>query len=389
MIEIPRWVRELKPYKAGKPIAELAREKHLERIVKLASNENPLGPSPLALAAIRDALGDLHRYTDPLSHNLVQAIARKYQVQPQHVVCGHGTDSILGNVVFAFSEESDEILTSEGTFIGIYVNTQKFGRTVRLVPMKDYGFDLDTIAAAISEKTRIIYLANPNNPTGAMFERQEFEAFMAKVPDDILVILDEAYTTYAAEFPNYPNGVRYDYENMVVLRTLSKAYGLAGIRVGFAVGPDTVIEALYKVKLPFEPNLLAEVAAIAALEDDDFLRRTVEANTKSLKRFEAEFDRLGIRFVPTAANFLLMIMPSADFAELLAAECMNRGLILRHVAPFGIPEGVRINSGTEDETEFALNVLAEVYPLLCERFGYTPPIQSHRDTDYETRIIRR
>ena len=224
MIKIPEFVKNLRPYRAGKPIEELAREKNLKRIVKLASNENPLGPSPKALKAIIEALPTLHRYTDPLSHDLVHAIAAKFSVQPNHVVCGHGTDSLIAYIVNAFTEEDDEILTSEGTFIGLYVNAQKFGRKVRRIPMKHYGYDLTAISKALTERTRMIYLANPNNPTGTMFGRTEFEAFMARIPDDIMVILDEAYTTYASENPDYPNGVRYDYENMVVTRTLSKAY---------------------------------------------------------------------------------------------------------------------------------------------------------------------
>lgn len=367
MIKIPEFVRNLKPYKAGKPIEELARERNLKRIVKLASNENPIGPSPKAMEAIKGVLPQLNRYTDPLSHDLVRAIAKKYDVKPQHVICGHGTDSLIANVVSAFTEEADEILTCEGTFIGIYVSTNKLGRKLVTVPMKDYTFDLEAIYNAITDKTTMIYLANPNNPTGTMFEKAEFESFMAKVPDHIMVILDEAYTVYAADQnPNYPNGVRYDYENMVVMRTLSKAYGLGGLRVGFAVGPDTVIEALYKVKLPFEPNLLAQYGAIAALDDDQFLKETVELNKKSLAMMQAKLDELKIKQLPTAANFILMLMPDEKFAAEFTSECMNHGLILRHVNSFGIPNGVRINSGTIDETEFALEVIENVYKELTK-----------------------
>ncbi|HKK21206.1 MAG TPA: histidinol-phosphate transaminase [candidate division Zixibacteria bacterium] len=368
MIKIPEFVKKLRPYRAGKPIEELAREKNLNRIVKLASNENPLGPSPKATEAIRAALPQLHRYTDPLSHDLVQAIAAKYDVQPQHIVCGHGTDSLIAYIVNAFTEEEDEILTSEGTFIGLYVNAQKFGRTVKRIPLKNYGYDLKAIRQSITDKTRMIYLANPNNPTGTMFGKTEFESFMAAVPDDIMVILDEAYTTYAAENPNYPNGVRYDYENMVVTRTLSKAYGLGGLRVGFAVGPDEVINALYKVKLPFEPNLLAQVGAIAALDDDEFLARTVKLNKESLKIMAERFDALGLAQVPTSANFIMLVMPDENFTDDFYLECLNRGLIIRPLGAFGIPNGIRINSGTIDETEFALKIIEEVYGLLLKKY---------------------
>ncbi len=371
MIKIPQFVKNLKQYKAGKPISELAREQNLSRIVKLASNENPIGPSPKAIEAIQKSLNGLNRYTDPHSHDLVMKIADKYNVQPNHIICGHGTDSLLAYIVNAFTTESDEILTSEGTFIGIYVSIRKYGRKLVMVPLKDYAFDLDAIYNAITDKTVMIYLANPNNPTGTMFGREQFESFMAKVPNHIMVVLDEAYTTYADDNPNYPNGVRYDYDNMVVTRTLSKAYGLGGLRVGFAVGPDEVIESLYKVKLPFEPNLLAQQGAIAALDDDEFLSKTKELNRKSLTMLMEGLDKIGIKQVPTYANFILTIMPTEQFAKEFTEECMNRGLILRHVNTFGIPEGVRINSGTLDETKFALEIIEKVYNTLCEKHKKT------------------
>jgi len=364
MIRIPEHTRSLKPYKAGKPIEELAREKKLDRIVKLASNENPLGTSPKAMAAIADSLYDLNRYVDPGSTKLVAKLADLCGKSPQQIICGHGTDSLIAYAINTFTVEGDEILTSQGTFIGIYVSTNKLGRTIKEVPLKNFGFDLETIRKAISEKTRIIYLANPNNPTGTMFTAAEFESFMESVPDDILVILDEAYSTFAGHLPDYPDGVKYDYENLLVMRTLSKAYGLAGLRVGFAVGPEYIIHEMYKVRLPFEPNTLAHAAAIAALDDSDFLAETVRTNQQSLSLLQAGMDRLGIRYVPTTANFLLMIMPSEGFAQAFFQECLNRGLIVRHVASFGIPEGVRINSGTIDETEFALQIIEDVYAEL-------------------------
>lgn len=367
MIKIPDFVEKLIPYKAGKPIAELAREKNLTRIVKLASAENPLGSSPKALKAIEAALSDLNRYADPASYDLVQAIAAHYSVQPNHIICGHGTDSLLAYIVSAFTEEGDEIITSAGTFIGIYVSISKTGRKLIKLPLKDYGFDLDALSEAITENTSMIYLANPNNPTGTMFSSQEFEAFMDKVPDHIMVILDEAYTDYASEYENYPNGVRYDYENLVITRTLSKAHGLAGLRIGFAVGPDKVIEALYKVKLPFEPNLLAQQAGIAALDDDVFLRRTIDLNRESLGALAQAFERIGIPQVKTHTNFILTLMPSQVQAARFAEECANRGLIVRHVDKFGVPNGVRVNSGTMDETAFAIEVMEKVYQIILNQ----------------------
>jgi histidinol-phosphate aminotransferase len=368
MIKIPKHVQSLQPYKAGKPIDELAREKGLSKIVKLASNENPLGPSTKALEIIKENVGELHRYTNPSAYKLVRAISTKYNKKPEQIITGSGSDSLLQYIVTAFSEDDDELLTSAGTFIGWYVNVNKYNRKSIEVPLKNYHFDLEGIADKINSKTKIIYLANPNNPTGTMFTSDEFDSFLFQVPNDVLVILDEAYTVYAEGHPDYPNGLDYEKENLIVLRTLSKAYGLAGIRIGFAFGSEELIKALYKVKLPFEPNHLAQEAAIAAFDDDEFLKRTVELNRISLDKMIKKFTELGIRQVPTAANFILLIFPSEQFAFDFNEECLNRGLILRHVKSFGIPNGIRINSGTIEETDFALEIINEVYPFLFEKY---------------------
>lgn len=366
MIKIPDWIAKLKPYIPGKPIGELAEEKSLEKIVKLASNENPLGPSPLAIKAVIESLSDAHRYVDRAAPELVSKIAAKFGKNPDQIICGHGVDALLGYILSAFTRENDEVVTSEGTFIGIYVNTRKLGRNLSLVPLKNYAFDLEAILSSISSKTKVIYLANPNNPTGTIFTKSQFENFIARVPEDILVILDEAYTEFASKEPDFPNGLDYDHDNLIVTRTLSKSFGLAGFRIGFAVGAKEIIRELYKVKLPFEPNCAAQVAAVAALDDDEFLKKTLEINEKSLRRMAGRFDEIGIRYVKTHANFLLLIMPSEKFAESFNEECLNSGLILRHVKLFGIPNGIRINSSTEDETEFALEVIEKVYLKLLQ-----------------------
>jgi histidinol-phosphate aminotransferase len=369
MIKIPDHIQKLQPYKAGKPIEELAREKGIGKIVKLASNENPLGPSPKAVEEIKKHINELHRYTNPSAYKLVNAIAVKYNKKPGQIVTGSGSDSLLQYLITAFTDESDEMITSEGTFTGWYVNANKYGRKSILVPLKDYHFDLDRIAGNINDKTKVIYLANPNNPTGTMFTRNEFEEFMKKVPDTVLVVLDEAYTVYADSNLEYPNGLSYELENLLVLRTLSKAYGLAGIRIGFACGSEYLIKEMYKVKLPFEPNQLAQDAAIAALEDDEFLKKTVELNRQSLSLMKSKFDELGLQYVPTSANFYLLLFPSEEFAAEFNNECLNRGLILRHVNTFGIPNGIRINSGTIEETDFALQILEEVFTFMTEKYN--------------------
>lgn len=367
MIKIPEWITNLKPYVPGKPIKQLAEEKALDRIVKLASNENPLGPSPRAMAAVIEHLNNAHRYVDPASPELVAKIALKFGKAPEQIICGHGVDALLGYILSAFTCEDDEVLTSDGTFIGIFVNTRKLGRKLSLVPLKNYTFDLDAMISSISPKTRVIYLANPNNPTGTIFTKRQFEDFLSRVPEELLVILDEAYTEYSSTDPDFPNGLDYCNGNLIVTRTLSKSYGLAGLRIGFAAGPEEIIRELYKVKLPFEPNYLAQVAAIAALDDEEFLKETLEINKKSLERMYAKFDELGMEYVSSRANFVLLLMPSEKIARLFFEECLNQGLIVRHVGPFGIPNGIRVNSSTADETEFALKVIEKVHSQLLAK----------------------
>jgi histidinol-phosphate aminotransferase len=361
MVLIPQHILDLEPYQAGKSIRELAAEKKLGRIVKLASNENPLGPSPKAVAALKGATGELHRYVDRRAPELTAAIARQTGREPSQILCAHGADALLGYIINAFTSERDEVLTSDGSFIGIYVNTTKLGRKLRLIPLKDYALDLDAIAESIANDTRIICLANPNNPTGTMFSANQFEAFMARVPREVLVILDEAYDAYAAEQDSYPDSLRFEYENLLVVRSFSKVYGLAGLRIGFVIGPDRLVDTLYKVRLPFEPNWLAQVAAAAALSDDEFLRRTIQTNRQSLARLTRCFDELEIRYITPVANFVLLLMPTEEMADSFYERCQDLGLIVRPTKRFGIASGIRISSGNDDETVFAVNVIRQVW----------------------------
>lgn len=343
-------------YRAGAR-REDARLEGAVRIAKLASNENPLGASPRALAVLRSAGAEVSRYPDPGAARLTAMLAKRCQRHRTEILCGAGSDSLIAVAYATFSEAGEEVLTSAGSFIGAYLNAQKIGRTVRTVPLRDYHIDLDAIASALSSKTRIIYLANPNNPTGTMFAQSALEDFLGKVPEDVLVILDEAYAEYAQEFEEYPRGIALRRENLLVLRTFSKAHGLAGLRVGYAVGEESVISAMRKVRLPFEPGALGQAAAAASLEDTGFLERTLESNRLSLQMFRDAFLRWGIRQVVSAANFLMIVFPHESEALRFAQRCMEKGVLVRHLKAFGIPEGVRISSGTIDETHFALRIM--------------------------------
>lgn len=370
MVKVPQHIKNLQGYIAGKPIEELARERNLSRIVKLASNENPLGASPKAMKAAAEALEHGHRYVDPNAFELTSALAEKISRAPEQIVWGAGVDSLLAYIISAFSNAGDEVLTSQGTFIGIYVNSNKLNRKLALVPLREYHIDLDGIISGINERTRIIYLANPNNPTGTFFTGDQFESFMAQVPTDKLVILDEAYNSFASGNPVFPNGLEFEYDNLILTRTFSKDYGLAGLRVGYAVGNETLMAQVRKVKLPFEPGCPAQQAALAAMEDDDFINRSTDMNRRSITKLLTEFDRIGLKYVPPGANFILMIFKSEASAKAFNEACLDQGLILRHVGPFGIPNGVRINSGNEDETDFAIDVIRRVVTSTVDQTEY-------------------
>ncbi len=364
MVFVPEHIKNLVPYKSGKPIEELAREKGLNKIVKLASNENPLGPSPKAIKAINSYASELHRYTDPSYYRLTHVLAQKMQISPKNIFVAAGSDAILQYIVTTFSNEGDELLTSEGTFIGWGVNVKKYNRVHKTVPLKDYAYNLKAIAAAVTENTRIIYLANPNNPTGSCFSSDDLTRFLDSIPDHILVVFDEAYHLYAHKSEGYPDGLNFLRNNVIVLRTFSKSYGLAGLRIGVAFGEENIIRYLYKMKLPFEPSLMAQEAVIAALDDEEFLSETFRLNNESLSYMRAAISELGIRMTETKANFFLMLFENGDTATVFNQRCLERGLILRHTASFGIPEGVRINSGTMEETIFAVSVINEVFSEL-------------------------
>lgn len=359
-LQITDYVLNLKPYKPGNLLDKNTSREDFKKLINLASNENQLGSSPKAKQYIIDTLNEIAIYPDTGSSELVGRLAELLNKKSSEIICGHGSDSLISYIVTAFSDTGDEILTAKGTFIGIYTNTNKQGRFVKTIPLLDFKFDLDGIIDAIGSKTRIIYLANPNNPTGTMFTHQEFVDFMKKVPENILVVLDEAYYLYSKDYPDYPNGLSYNYQNLIVLQTLSKSYGLAGLRVGYAVGNEDLIGLLYKVKLPFEPNIIAQKAAMGALEDEEFLQQTKILNDKTLKQMIEKFDELGVKYAPPVGNFVMIVFDSEEKAIAFTSKCLVNGVVVRHLPAFGLPNCVRISTGTEEQMHYALNVFERV-----------------------------
>ncbi len=350
---VPPYIESLEPYKPGKPASELQKELGIKHVVKLASNENPLGSSPLALEEMSRHLQSLHLYPNG-GLDLREVLAERFDVNVSNVIAGSGSEGIMSSIIRTFLCDDDEVLTSEGTFIGFYVLARSRGVKMITVPLKDYRYDLTVIASAITARTKIIYLANPNNPTGTIFTRAEFDHFMKSVPSHTLIILDEAYFEYARSNPKYPDSMHYRYDNVITLRTFSKIYGLAGVRIGYGFAHDELIKNLLKVKLPFEPSTLAQAAGIGALRDAPFVHRSLEVNTSGLAQLVPALADLGLPCVPTEANFVMVPLQSEEEATTLYNELLHRGVIIRPLRAFGLPHCVRISIGSAHEIEFLL-----------------------------------
>jgi histidinol-phosphate aminotransferase len=357
---VPRHIQLLEPYVAGKSIEELRRELGLEKIVKLASNENPLGVSPQAFRAIQEALPDVNRYPSPDFYDLRLALARRYDVKIENVFAAHGSEGIIAVIMGTFLLDDEEALTSANSFISFRIQAQSRGIKISEVPLKDYRLNLTAIADRIHDKTKVIYLANPNNPTGTIFTVSEFRDFMKRVPERVLVILDEAYFEFAHYDPVFPDSMQYRLDNVITLRTFSKAYGLAGIRIGYGFAAEPLIGNLMKVKLTFEPSHLAQAAGIAAMHDTEFLEKTLRLNRLGLQFYYDLFDRLGIRYLKSHANFVTIILDSEETVNRLYDRLLRQGVIVRPLRAFGLPNGIRISTGLEEENELFAKALEKV-----------------------------
>jgi histidinol-phosphate aminotransferase len=348
MALVPPYIANLRPYEPGRSIEDVRRTYGVERVAKLASNENPLGPSPKALLAIARDLGTLNYYPNG-GLDLRLRLAQEFHLKVENVIAGSGSDSIMSGIIRAFLCDDDEVLTTESAFIGFQVLAKSRGVAYRTVPYRDWHYDLQALAAAITAKTKIIYLSNPNNPTGTIFTKDEFDEFYRHVPERVLIILDEAYFEYAEANPRYPDSMHYRYDNVITLRTFSKIYGLAGLRVGYGFAHEELIANLLKVKLPFEPSGLAQSAAIAALDDQEFVRQALELNARGLREIGDALLEMGFDVVPSEANFLMVPMESAAAAKSLTEELLKKGVIIRPLGAFGLPHCVRISTGTDED----------------------------------------
>ncbi len=357
---VPEHINNLRPYDPGKPMEDVMREYNLKYVVKLASNENPLGVSPHAIQAMIASLYQINRYPDISSKILCEKLAEVYNLDVGNIITGHGSEAIMSVIVRTYLCAGDEVLTSEGTFVGFYVIANAWGIKPITVPLKDYRFDLDAIADAITNKTKIIYLVNPNNPTGNIFTKIEFDKFIERVPSSVMIILDEAYHEFVQGRPDYPDSMDYRLNNIITLRTFSKAYGLAGIRLGYGFGHNGVIKNLMKVRLPFEPGIPSQMAGVTALNDHQFLEYYLELNQIGLKYLYSVFERFGIRYIKSEANFVMCVMDSAETVNNIIFRLLTKGVIIRGLKAFGLPHCLRVSVGLQKENEFFAEKLEEV-----------------------------
>ena len=332
----------------------------VERVVDLSTNENPVGPSPKAVAALREAAGMVNRYPDAAGTALKSALARKWGLGPANVALSNGADEWVLLLCLALTDPGDEVVMAQGSFISYLLRAIEVGAKVVRIPLRDYTHDLEAMAEAITERTRLVFVCNPNNPTGTMVNAAAMERFLERVPRRVPVVVDEAYYEYAVN-PDYPRSVEYlraGQENLIVLRSFSKVYGLAGLRVGYMLADERVIDYMERVRLPFNVSRPAQVAALAALDDDEHVRRSVEANEAAKDFFYRELAALGLRYIPTHTNFIALDVgrPGMKVSRLL----LERGFITTALDGWGVPNHVRFSFGTPEENEPFVTALRDV-----------------------------
>ncbi|HFE31915.1 MAG TPA: histidinol-phosphate transaminase, partial [Gammaproteobacteria bacterium] len=357
-------VRGLLPYQPGKPIGELQREYGVSDIVKLASNENPLGPSPRVREVLTAGFDELARYPDGNGFALKQALSARHDVDMAQITLGNGSSDVLEFVVRVFVQPGDEVLFSEHAFAMYPIVTQAASAKAVVAPARDWGHDLEAMLALITDHTRVIFVANPNNPTGTWLHADALKAFVAAVPENVIVVVDEAYFEYASDpalgAAGYPDASRWldDFPNLVVTRTFSKAYGLAGLRVGYSLAHPHMANLLNRIRPPFNVNSLALAAAEAALADGEHVRRAVHLNTEEMARVTDGVTEMGLEFIPSVGNFV-SIDVGGDAAPVYDA-LLHEGVIVRPVANYGMPRHLRVTLGLQEENERFLSALRKV-----------------------------
>ena len=352
-------ITELSPYQPGKPIEELERELGIVDIIKLASNENPLGPSRVVIESITGQLAELARYPDGSAYQLKDKLQAKLGIDPAMVTVGNGSNDVLELVARVFLGPGLESIVSEHSFVVYPLVTKSLGAELIVIPAIDFGQDLNATRAAISDRTRVVFIANPNNPTGTWVDKQSLLSFLDAVPEKVLVVLDEAYAEYVAE-PDYPNGLELvdDYPNLIVTRTFSKAYGLAGLRMGYSVSHPDIADLMNRVRQPFNVNAMSLAAALVALDDEAYLKESVRVNNEGMKMLTDACDQLGLGYIPSVGNFLTIdfgcdAMPIYD-------GLLQEGVIVRPIGVYGLPNHLRVTVGLPLENKRFIDSLKKL-----------------------------
>ncbi len=353
MIKPPEYVSAIKPYVPGKPVEELERELGIRGSIKLASNENPVGPSPLAVEAIRDAAPGLNRYPDGGGYYLRNALSEKLSVGPDNIILGNGSNELLDIAAKTYMRPGDDAVMAQPSFVVYAMSVQSMGCRAVQVPLKEYTHDLGAMLKAVTGKTRMVFIANPNNPTGTINKKDEFDAFMERLPDGVLVVMDEAYYEYVSD-PGYADSMKWFRagKDILILRTFSKIFGLAGLRIGYGIARPDIITEMNKIRPPFNTNTMAQTAALGALRDYDHVRRSVEINEKGKKYLYEELQRLKLKFVPTEANFIYV--PVEDSPNLYE-RLLRFGVIVRPMGP-----AIRVTVGLPEENRRFVEALAKI-----------------------------
>lgn len=360
-LKVPENIANITPYPPGKPLDELEREYGITDSIKLASNENAWGPSPKAIEAIQASLGDLHRYPDGSGYYLTQAIAARFDVLPEEVVLGNGSNEIIEFLVKSFVREGDEVITSHPSFLMYQKFVQVRAGVNRVIPLQDMHHDLNAIIEAVTDRTRLIFIDNPNNPTGTFISLQELESFFKKIPESVIVVLDEAYVDFMEE--NLQGDIRGFIDDVkgrcpvVLLRTFSKAYGISGLRVGFGLMSASIAGCLHKVRQPFNINSLAQVGAKAALEDDAYFDMVINETRNGMRSLMEAVEKLGCTSYPSQTNFFLIDVKGN--ANDLYTAMLYKGVIVRSMNAYGFPNCIRITVGTKEENERFVKALAD------------------------------
>ncbi len=358
-LSVPDYILSIRPYVPGKPIEELEREYGVSDSIKIASNENPLGPSPRAVQAIWDAIKNLHRYPDSRGYELIDKISRKLEVLPTNIVLGNGSDEIIGMVTRALLQPGDEAILPQPSFLMYEILVRSSGAQPVFVPLKSLYIDLEMIKANMTPKTKMVFICNPNNPTGTVISKSQFHRFIESIPQEVVVVVDEAYI----EFVRDQNCLKsIDYLNsdkpVVTLRTFSKIYGLAGLRIGYGIMPEEISGLLNRIRQPFNASTLAQVGACAALEDEAFFSETIRVIHEGLEFLYHSLDRLGIKYFTTQANFFLIdVKQNADD---IFERMLKEGVIIRSMVSYGYPEFIRINVGLPEENIRFIKALEKV-----------------------------